>query len=204
VKANERLPGSNETFIPVSSGNDLPLIYKKKEERTNEPHYVPYAGLVLAAPFLPVLFEATGLLKEGVFRNTEAQIKAVRLAGFLASGQPDTPDWELAVAKTVCGLMPADTLTTGELPDERSLQEATGLLKAMISHWKALGRSSPDGLRQGFLERRGKLSMQQNDWLLQVESRAIDILLDRLPWGFGIIRLPWMTGILKTEWQGYV
>jgi hypothetical protein len=36
---------------------------------------------------------------------------------------------------------------------------------------------------------------------LKVQPRAFDMLLDRLPWGFSIIKLPWMQGVLHVEWR---
>ena len=38
------------------------------------------------------------------------------------------------------------------------------------------------------------------EWLLPMERKAIDILLDQLPWGIGMIPLPWMPQMLHVEW----
>jgi hypothetical protein len=38
--------------------------------------------------------------------------------------------------------------------------------------------------------------------MLQVEQKAVDVLLNTLPWGIGVIKLPWMKEILHTEWNG--
>ena len=75
------------------------------------------------------------------------------------------------------------------------------LLQAVLSHWKALGSTTPDGLREGFLKRNGKLTHRSDGWLLQVEAKTLDILLDRLPWGFSMIRLGWMREMLFVEWH---
>jgi hypothetical protein len=193
--------GIDKILMQREKKNDIALIPKKEESFSTEPLYVPYAGLVITAPFLPMLFETLGLLEEGIFRDVEAQVKGVRLASFLASGQTDTPDWELTISKILCGLDPSVTIDTEEILSEESLHEAEGLLEALIKHWKALGRCSPDGLREGFLERPGKLTAQPDNWLLQVESKTIDILLDRISWSFGTIKLPWMPKMLITEWN---
>jgi hypothetical protein len=199
---------TKEKVLSTKQKQEPVLISEKEGTPGDEPLYVPYAGLVIAAPFLPVFFETIGLTDAGIFRNADARVKAVRVAGFLANGKADTPDWELAVPKILCGLDPADTINTEAVLDEDSLREAADLLDAMVRHWSALGRSSADALQQGFLERNGKLSIDNQQpvsgWLLEVEAKTIDILLQKIPWGFGTIKLPWMTKMLRTEWQGYL
>jgi len=75
------------------------------------------------------------------------------------------------------------------------------LLQAVIGHWDALRNTTPDGLRGTFLTRPGKLSQRPDgDYLLQVESQSFDILLERLPWGIGVVKLPWMERMLWVEW----
>jgi hypothetical protein len=205
---DSQLAATEEEVVPTKQKQEPILISEKGMATGDEPLYVPYAGLVIAAPFLPVFFETIGLTDAGIFRNADAQVKAVRLAGFLANGKGDTPDWELTVPKILCGLDPADTINTEPELDKDSLQEAADLLDAMVRHWSALGRSSADALQQGFLERNGKLSIDNQQpvsgWLLEVEAKTIDILLQKIPWGFGTIKLPWMTKMLRTEWQGYL
>jgi hypothetical protein len=79
--------------------------------------------------------------------------------------------------------------------------EADHLLAAVIEHWGALGTASPDGLREGFLQREGKLEKRQSGWFLHIENKTLDILLDRLPWNLSLLKLPWMEEILKVEWR---
>ena len=62
----------------------------------------------------------------------------------------------------------------------------------MIAHWRVLGRTSLDGLREGFIARSGKLAVRQDGWLVAVEKKAQDILLGKLPWGISVIQLPWL------------
>ena len=38
-------------------------------------------------------------------------------------------------------------------------------------------------------------------WTLQVETRAVDVLLDQLPWGLSMIRTPWMHAMLNVDWR---
>ena len=81
-------------------------------------------------------------------------------------------------------------------------EEAVALLDAALGHWGALGSSAPDALRGEFLMRPGTLSVNADgDWLLRVEERTVDILLDQLPWGVSLIKLPWMDRLLRVAWR---
>jgi hypothetical protein len=66
-----------------------------------------------------------------------------------------------------------------------------------------LGDTSIAGLREGFLLREGRLSRKDN-WHLLVQASAIDILLETIPWSFGITGYSWMPELLVTEWPGAI
>ena len=78
--------------------------------------------------------------------------------------------------------------------------EANALLAAAIEHWAKLGSTSPTGLRESFLSRDGKIARADSGYVLTVEQRAVDVLLDTLPWTLSIVRLPWMAGPLMVDW----
>ncbi len=71
----------------------------------------------------------------------------------------------------------------------------------MIAHWGILGNTSVRGLRESFLQREGRLRRKDGGWQLLVQSRAFDMLLDKLPWGFSVIRHPWMESTVHVEWR---
>ena len=75
------------------------------------------------------------------------------------------------------------------------------LLQAMIDNWGALGNTSPQGLRQSFLQRQGRLLLKDDAWHLQVESQGFDMLLDRLPWSFKTIKYGWMQRVIHVDWR---
>jgi len=161
--------------------------------------FIRCAGLVLLHPFLPRLFAALGIAAEGRMLQPE---RAMCLLHFLATGQRVAPEYELLLPKLLCNVpfeQPTDARIELSAVDE---EEAVALLQAVIRHWDALGDTSADGLRGTFLTRPGKLSRRlDGDDLLQVEARSFDILLDRLPWGIGMVKLPWMERILRVEWS---
>jgi hypothetical protein len=160
--------------------------------------HVNCAGIVLLHPFLPQLFEAVGIAADGKLLQPE---RAMCLMHFLATGQRFAPEYDLLLAKRLCNLpLEAPVGARIELTAAEE-EEAEALLAAVIRHWDALGDTSADGLRGTFLVRPGKLSRRWEQDVLQVEMQSFDILLDRLPWGIGVIQLPWMGQPLWVEWR---
>ena len=80
-------------------------------------------------------------------------------------------------------------------------EECENLLQVVLEHWGALGSTTPDGLRQGFLQREGKLEKKSNGWYLQVEQKTMDMLLSKLPWNLSMIQFSWMKEVLRVEWN---
>ena len=161
--------------------------------------YVSHAGLVLLHSFLPGFFDELGLLDNKQFKNEQYRQKAIHLLYYLATGERNPYEYDLLMEKYLCGLPldePVERFVTLTKEEE---EESEGLLKAIIEHWKVLKNTSPEGLREGFLYRNGKL-VTGHDHRLLVESNSIDVLLEQLPWGYSIIRLSWMEKILYVDW----
>ncbi|MCP5245922.1 MAG: hypothetical protein H6937_08230 [Burkholderiales bacterium] len=160
--------------------------------------YIENAGIILLHPFLPRLFEALGIADQDKLLQPE---RALCLLHFLATGQSVAPEYELVLPKILCDMpLPTPVDCCIELSDAEK-EEATALLEAVIRHWEVLRNTSPDGLRGTFLIRSGKVSLRDDgDWLLQVETKSFDMLMDALPWGISIVKLPWMRRTLWVEW----
>ncbi|MFA5354516.1 MAG: contractile injection system tape measure protein [Thermodesulfovibrionales bacterium] len=161
---------------------------------------VSNAGLILLWPYLPAFFENCNLLKEGAFRDRDAQAQAVRLLHYLATGEETPPEYLLPLNKILCGWDLFETLERETAITDHERTEAENLLSTVISHWQALKETSAEGFREAFLRREGLLRKGEKGWILQVERRGYDMLLDKLPWGIAMIRLSWMKGALSTEW----
>lgn len=161
--------------------------------------YIDCAGLVLLHPFLPQFFNALGIAAEDVLLQPD---RALCLLHYLATGQTFAPEYELILPKILCNI-PLEAAVEAEVSlSAGDQEEAAALLEAVIHHWQALRNTSADGLRGTFLVRPGKISLRDDgDWLLQVESKAYDILLDQLPWGISMIKLPWMKRMLRVQWN---
>jgi hypothetical protein len=177
-----------------------------REPEAGEPIYVANAGMVLAEPFLPRLFALRGLLQEDgkAFKDAGAAARGVHLLQYLVTGantEEGVPEHELVLNKLLCGLQIADPLAWQGTLDAADVSTVDGLLQAIIQQWKVLGGTRPDGLRQTFLRREGRLAHDEERWTLLVEPGPFDMLVDQLPWGFSTLRFPWMERMIHVQWR---
>ena len=177
---------------------------KKKDRLDNIPDekegiYVNQAGLILLHPFLQYFFAAIGLLDGKSFKDEIAQQTAVHVLHYLATGKEQEMEYNQVLEKYLCGLYIHQPVERFIPLSEAIKEECTQVLKAVIGHWSALKNTSPDGLREAFLQRNGKLVSGARDHLV-VESKSIDILLEKLPWNYSVIALPWLQKELYVDW----
>lgn len=161
--------------------------------------YIENSGLVILQPFLPGFFEKLCISNGDKLLQPD---RALFLLHFLTTGRTVITEYDLILPKVLCNI-PLNIPVASEISlSESEKVEATALLKAVISQWESLRNTSLDGLRSNFLMRPGKLSLRKDDdWLLQIESKTYDILLDKLPWAISMIKLPWMGKMLGVEWR---
>ena len=165
--------------------------------------FLMQAGLVLLHPFYSALFNKLDLLTpDNTFKHEEHLWQALAILHFVATGQTEAQaEYALVLPKLLCGVPVNLPIPLGTRLSARAQEETEHMMQAAIAHWEALGSVSPDGLREGFLQRPGKLSKRDSGWLLQVETNTIDFLLDRLPWNLSVVKLPWMKEFLRVEWR---
>lgn len=182
-----------ETPQPMRSARSIDLVDETEEI------LVDNAGVVLLHPFLSRLFEGLGLAKADQLLDPG---RVLCLLHHLATGEPTAPEHQLTVAKVLCGV-PLDEPVEADVGlADVEMDEVTALLQAAIGHWEALRDTSPHALRGEFLMRPGALAVNgDGEWLLRVETRTVDILLDQLPWGISMVKLPWMRRLLRVEWR---
>lgn len=159
-----------------------------------------HAGLMLLMPFLKQLFTQLGLWSDQEWTSRDAQFKAVHLLQYLATGELTPPEYTLTLEKICCGLAVSMPVPLSVTLEETDINEATSLLQSVIEHWKSLKHTSVSGLRETFLKREGILTKKDNDWLLRIERKTVDVLLDNIPWGFAIARQPWSREVIFVEW----
>ena len=162
--------------------------------------FVGNVGICLLAPYLPPFFKELNLGDGAQFYTPAKQQQAIFLVHHLATGEEDASEEKLVFAKLLCGwplLMPC--LLEDEI-SAKEKEESIELLQSVIGHWAVLKNTSPDGLREAFLQRDGKLTDDGDNYILQVAQQTLDILLDQVPWTFRMIKFPWMKKMVVVEW----
>jgi hypothetical protein len=162
--------------------------------------YVENAGVVILWPFLELFFTRLELLEDQQFKDAAALHRAVGLVGYLVTGEPSPPEYQLALPKVLCGLETSQVFKFGPPVTQAEAEECTSLLTAVIANAPILREMSIDGFRGSFLLRKGVLSAESGTWLLRVERVSYDAVLDRFPWGMSWVKLPWMEAPLSVEW----
>ena len=119
----------------------------------------------------------------------------------VVDGRCAAPEPLLALNKLLCGMDPSHPVPAEIEPSEVELASLQTLLATILAGWPPLRESSTDALREGFLQREGRLVRKEEGWHLEVERKVIDILLDQLPWGFSTIRHSWMDALLTVTWR---
>jgi hypothetical protein len=170
--------------------------------RDDLPIIVPHAGLVLLHPFLPRLFEVTGIAgPERSALAAETLHRAASLLYWLATGRGEPVEFELGSIKLLLGLAPSTPLVVGDgLLTAGEQEEADALVAAAIGHWTVLKQTSVASFRAGFLQRTGLLYEEPDGWRLRVQPESFDVLLGQLPWAIGVVKLPWMPRPVFCEW----
>ena len=157
------------------------------------------AGGVILHPFLEELFRRFDLLAGREFHDDASRERAVHLLRYLTFAETAMPEYELLVPKLLCGMAWEVPLSSIVL-DQQEQFACDELLNAVLGHWRALKGCSVNWLREQFFLRPAALQRVDEGWRLTVERRAQDVLLDRLPWGLGVIVLPWRNGLLYVNW----
>lgn len=193
--------GPSIQFPDVTTAiQDLQDEFVGEEYVSVEQFHIQTSGIVLLGPYLTRFFTHLRLLKVDEWKDADSQFRAIQLLRYLGTGELKTQEHHLVFEKLICGLdiiipVPGDIELT---PQE--ISESADLLKSVISNWKALKNTSIEGLRETFLKRDGILIKKDNDWLLKIERKTVDILLESLPWNYSTLKLPWRYNLIFTEW----
>ena len=182
----------------------LPETEAPAPEELPEALTVDNAGLCLLAPWFVRLFAMLGWLDEErkKFRNTASKVRAVFLLQYLASGEEKAwREAELAFNRLLTAL-PGHVPLPGRLPlADEERQTADGMVAGVKANWPQMNGTSVEGFRGSFILRGGTLEQEEERWLLTVEEKAYDLLLETVPWGFRQIRLPWLKKHVQVKWH---
>ena len=182
----------------------LPETETPVEEELPEALTVGNAGLCLLAPWFVRLFAMLGYLDEErkKFRSTASKVRAAFLLQYLASGEEKAwREAELAFNRLLTAL-PGHVPLPKSLPlTDEERQTADGMVAGVKANWPQMNGTSVEGFRDSFILRGGTLEQEEERWLLTVEEKAYDLLLETVPWGFRQIRLPWLKKHVQVKWH---
>ncbi len=162
------------------------------------------AGLCLFAPWFPKLFELLGYLNEDKkdFKDMASKVRAVFLLQYLTClEEKKYRETELAFNRLLVSLPMHIPLPESLDLTDKEKQTAESLLGAVKASWRAMGGTSVKGFQVTFILRTGRLEQQEEKWLLTVDNKTIDILLDTVRWGFKQIRFPWLKKYVQVVWN---
>ncbi len=190
----------------ANSGNTIPQANAPRPSLPNAPtssdlpYFVENAGLIIFWPMLQRYFQFQGLVEDKSFVSVLAQEQAVRLLQTLVMGDEEWNEAALALPKLLCGLAPDALVDPSVEVDAEMLAGIDTLVGAVLAHWTLAGELSVDGYRQAWLQRSGTLRLRDDHWLLRIEARGHDMILEGLPWDIAYIQLPWMRNVLYVDW----
>ncbi|MBY0571866.1 MAG: hypothetical protein K2P61_11310 [Burkholderiaceae bacterium] len=174
---------------------------KAEQAMLNRDSYVMNAGLVIVAPYIQRLFGILELTKNSAFIDDAAAQRAIHLLQYIVTGEEQTPEYQLTLNKLLCGIHGGVPIIAGIQMTDHEKEVIQQMLVGVITHWSAIGKTSIQGLRETFLQREGHLFKQEESWQLHIPSATFDMLLDRLPWSFSMIKFPWMPEPLHVTWR---
>ena len=182
----------------------LHIVETEDTEQEPEIIWVSNAGLCLLAPWFVRLFAMLGYLDEErkTFKDTASKVRAVFLLQYLSCGQER--DWrepELAFSRLLTALPGNVPLPKRLALSKEERQTADGMVTGVKANWPKMDGTSVEGFRRSFLLRGGTLEQEEGRWLLTVEEKAYDILLETIPWGFRQVRLPWLKKYVQVKWH---
>jgi len=158
------------------------------------------AGLILLQIYIKPLFSRLELTENDVFVSDSAQHRAVHFLQFLVTGDTQTPEHYLTLNKLLCGIALDTPLELSIDISDAEKELCHGLLSAFIEQWSQVRNTSIDGIRSNWLVRDGSLAETKDHWDLTVARRAYDILLERSPYSFDVIKFPWMEKTIYVAW----
>lgn len=189
---------------PVTQGQKIGRghLAPKFRELLEEGVFVHNAGLVILAPLIPSFLRKQGLVEDKQFVSVAAQERSIHLLQYLITGQTNTLEYELVLNKILLNWPLEQPIVSAVEMSNTEEAGAAELLDFVRSEWKALSNTSVERLQQLFLQRLSRLTFDEDHgYHLIVEQQAMDLLLNKLPWGFGMIKLPWMQHFLQVEWE---
>lgn len=175
-------------------------------EEAVQPDYIPVAnaGLCLFAPWIIRLFGMLDLLAEDRkdLKDMDARIRAIFILQRLVTAeQREYKESDLAFNRLLVACPFNVPLPKSIELTDKETETIESMLAGVKANWPKMANTSVGGFQRSFIERDGQLEQQEGKWVLTVENKAYDILLDSLPWSYKMIRLPWLKKPISVSWR---
>ena len=159
------------------------------------------AGLILFHPFIITYFNKVGLLENSKFRTKMSASRAILLLQWLADGIVNHNNAvEPVLNKILCGTDLIETIPFDFTPTEQEKTVTNELVEIFKNRWPKMKNTSTEAIRSSFIIRDGTLNHCDDGWILSVEQRGYDVLLQTLPWTLNYIKTPIMNKVLHVKW----
>jgi len=169
------------------------------EQKTSE-IAIKNAGLIIIHPFINSFFKNLDFLDSTGSIKIDLIELAVQSLHFIGTGNNDFFEGNLILEKFLCGIPLKMPNQKESLLNDKIKDEANALLSELIKNWSELKNTSPNGLREMFFYRDGKLIQNENEFKIIIERKAQDVLIEKLPWNISVVKLPWKKELLFIDW----
>ncbi len=196
----------NKTFTELLAELKVSENEVAELEDAVQPDYIPVtnAGLCLFAPWLLRLFGMLDLLAEDRkdLKDTDARIRAIFILQRLVTAEERKyKESDLAFNRLLVACPFNVPLPKSLELTDKEIETVESMLAGVKANWSKMANTSIGGFQRSFIEREGHLEQQESKWILTVENKAYDILLDSLPWSYKMIRLPWLKKPISVSWR---
>lgn len=196
----------NKTFTEVVAELRVSENEVSELEEVVQPDYIPVAnaGLCLFAPWIIRLFGMLDLLAEDRkdLKDMDARIRAIFILQRLVTAeQREYKESDLAFNRLLVACPFNVPLPKSHELTDKEIETVESMLAGVKANWPKMANTSIGGFQRSFIEREGHLEQQESKWILTVENKAYDILLDSLPWSYKMIRLPWLKKPINISWR---
>ena len=202
IESLRKVETIEEQERPEKGIRELTAVIMRTQPDLKERIPIYNAGLVLFQPFLISFFDRLGLLESRKhFKSATCQIRAAHLLHELSSFGEIPVEHLMLFNKLLCGINIMFPIDCRFKISETESLEMEHLLRATIGNWAIIRNTSISGFQESFVKRQGVLERSQDDWILRVETKGIDILLDDIPWDIHLISFPWNNYLVYVDWH---
>ena len=196
----------NKTFTELLAELKVSENEVAELEEVVQPDYIPVtnAGLCLFAPWIIRLFGMLELLSEDRkdLKDMDARIRAIFILQRLVTAeQREYKESDLAFNRLLVACPFNVPIPKNLELTDKEIETVVSMLAGVKANWPKMVNTSVGGFQRSFIERDGRLEQQEGKWVLTVENKAYDILLDSLPWSYKMIRLPWLKKPISVSWR---